>query len=148
VKRILLAVDDSPAGLAAARAAVELAAQTSARVRAIHVLADGQISRALHGSSAAATEERRAHQAAAVLHFVADLATRAAVELETASLTGEPAKVILDEAVRWPADLVVLGRAGDRHVGQPYIGSDVRRVLEFATHPVLVVPAVEEVRRR
>lgn len=147
MKRILLAVDDSPAGLAAARAAVELAAQTSARVRAIHVLADGQISRALHGSSAA-TEERRAHQAAAVLHFVGDLATRAGVELETASLTGEPAKVILDEAIRWPADIIVLGRAGDRHVGQPYIGSDVRHVLEFATLPVLVVPAMEAVRPR
>ena len=35
----------------------------------------------------------------------------------------------------------MIGRAGGRHVGEHYVGSDVQRVLEFAEIPVLVVPA-------
>jgi nucleotide-binding universal stress UspA family protein len=141
MKHILLAVDDSPAGLAAARAAITLAAQTSAQLRAIQVLANGEVARELHErSETARTEERRERGSTAVLKYVTGLAERAGVDIECMSLWGQPARVILNQATSWAADVIVLGRAGHRHVGQPYIGSDVRHVLEFTTVPVLVVP--------
>ncbi len=146
MKRILLAVDDSPAGLAAARAAVTLASQTSAQLRAIHVLVNGEVARELHErSELAGTDDRRERGSTAVLQYVTDLATRSDVAIETHSLRGQPARVILNQATAWPADLIVLGRAGHRHIGQPYIGSDVRHVLEFTTVPVLVIPHSERV---
>ncbi len=141
MNRILLAVDDSPAGLAAARVAIGLAVQTSAEVRAIQVLPDGELSRALHDQPrGVAADDRRSLGAQAVLRYVTDLAARSGVSVGTVMLSGQPARCILHEAATWPADVVVLGRAGDRHVGQPYVGSDVRHVLEFADVPVLVVP--------
>ncbi len=140
--RILLAVDDSPAGLAAARSAIRLAQQTSGHLRAVHVLPDGEVSRALDGAQDDSDlGARQARGAAAVLRYVADLAAVADVEVEVATLTGKPARTILGDAAAWSADLIVIGRAGGRHLGQHYVGSDVQRVLEFAVIPVLVVPA-------
>lgn len=148
MKRILLAVDDSPAGLAAARTAMALANGTSGQVRAVQVLTDGEVTRELEErSGTAGPHERRERGATAVLKYVADLAERSGVDIETACLWGKPAKVILHEAATWPADVIVIGRAGQRHVGQPYVGSDVRHVLEFATVPVLVVPHPERTGR-
>ena len=125
--RILVAVNDSPAGLAAARTAIRLARETSGEVRAVHVL----------GHDDTPGDE----QGRAVLAFVADLAATAGVALELATLPGRPARVILDQAADWHADVIVLGRSGVRHVGQPFVGSQVLHVIEFADVPVVVVPA-------
>lgn len=126
--RILLAVNDSPAGLAAARTAIRLARETSGLVRAVHVL----------GHAAAGGEER----GSAVLDFVAGLADRAGVAVEVSTMVGRPALAILEQAADWHADVIVLGRSGVRHVGQPFVGSQVLHVLEFAEVPVVVVPAM------
>jgi nucleotide-binding universal stress UspA family protein len=161
MRRILLAVDDSPASLATARAAVQLASECSADVLAVHVLGWPAVpgKEAGRGHGAPRTEAEppaaagRAGGAAgpgsgaavepdsiAVLRFAADLARRAAVPIEIMAPEGDPAREILDLAAAWPADLIVLGRSAGRRVGQPYIGSKVRHVLEFSDAPVLVVP--------
>jgi nucleotide-binding universal stress UspA family protein len=139
MKRILLAVNDTPAGIAAARAAVALAALTSAQVRAIHVL-DGPPSGAAPPAGEPSGSQREAGSAA-VLRFVSEMAAGASVPVQTATLHGRPATLILETAAAWPADLIVLGRAGYRRVGAPFVGSEVLHVLEFAEVPVLVVPA-------
>jgi len=141
MKHILLAVDDSPAGLAAARVAVEAAAAWTGELRAVHVLVDGAVQRALESRGAAAgVRGRRDLGAHAVLQHVADLAERAGVRVETLALEGQPARRILEQAGDWPADLIVLGGAGRGRIGQPYVGAQVQHVLEFAEVPVLVVP--------
>jgi nucleotide-binding universal stress UspA family protein len=76
-----------------------------------------------------------------VLGYVAGLAGRAGVAVEVLTLHGQPARAILDQASDWRADVIVLGRSGVRHVGQPFVGSQVLHVLEFAEVPVVVVPA-------
>jgi nucleotide-binding universal stress UspA family protein len=146
---ILLAVNDTPAGLAAARTAIRWARRSDASLRALHVLPDwaplptppgrptGATGAPTTGDDAAA---RRALGSAAVLHHVAELARREGVTVETVAMTGSPARAILGQASSWPADLIVLGRSGVRHVGQPFVGSQVLNVLEFAEVPVLVVP--------
>ena len=141
MKHILLAVDDSPAGLAAARVAVEAAAAWTGELRAVHVLVDGAVQRALESrGGAAAVRGRRDLGAHAVLQHVTDLAERAGVAVETLAREGQPARRILEQAGDWPADLIVLGGAGRGRVGQPYVGAQVQHVLEFAQVPVLVVP--------
>ena len=46
----------------------------------------------------------------------------------------------LEQSRTWPADLIVLGRSDRPGPGEPYVGAETRRVLEFADRPVLVVP--------
>lgn len=141
MNRILLAIDDSPAGLAAARTAIGLAVATGGGLRVVHVLSDGSLARALDGSGHEDdVRERQTSGAESVLHHVADLAAAAGVSAETRILQGKPARSILADATAWRADLIVVGRAGGRHVGEHYVGSAVQRVLEFTEIPVLVVP--------
>jgi nucleotide-binding universal stress UspA family protein len=139
--RILLAVNDSPAGLAAARAAIRFATQAGGQLRAVHVVGEPTEPRPRRGAQRVQPDEPRPGGAAQVLDYVAGLAGRAGVAIEVLTVRGQPARVILDQASSWHADVIVLGRSGVRHVGQPFVGSQVLQVLEFAEVPVVVVPA-------
>jgi nucleotide-binding universal stress UspA family protein len=140
--RILLAVTDSPAGLAAARAAIHFATQSGGQVRAVHVLAEPAAAAGpRRGAPRVEADARRSADSASVLGYVTGLGRRAGVAVEALTLHGQPARAILDQASAWQADVIVLGRSGVRHVGQPFVGSQVLHVLEFAEVPVVVVPA-------
>ena len=138
ISRILLAVDDSSAALAAARTAIEIAAATGATVRVLHVVANSELAAALR--SAACTGVPRSGAATSLLAHMAGLAAAAGVTAQTEQVAGEPARCVLDHARSWQADLVVLGRANRRGPGQPYIGHHTQYILEFAEWPVLTVP--------
>lgn len=140
--RILVAVDDSPAALAAARVAVALAARSGARLRFVHVLGDGELVRALAtpGERGLQVDQRRSTASQALLRHVAAEAARAGVAAETVGLEGHPAALLLTDAREWAADLVVLGRSDEHGPGRAYVGTVTRHVLEFADTPVLVVP--------
>jgi nucleotide-binding universal stress UspA family protein len=141
ITRILVAVDDSPASLRAARLAVELAAGLGARLRVVNVLRDHLLTQALEEiSRTAGVGARRDIAAAGVLGHVAALAEAAGVEVETRQLEGEPARRILAEAAAWPADLIVVAKSGQRRgAGGHYVGTATANILEFAEQPVLVV---------
>jgi nucleotide-binding universal stress UspA family protein len=139
--RVLVAVDDSPAALTAIDVAVSLAADSGAALRAVAVTEDGALAATLDELRPTdGAESRIAGAAHAVLGHIARLATERGVALETAQLTGEPFRAILDEARRWHADLIVMGRSDRRGPASPYVGSEVEHVLEFCQTPVLVVP--------
>lgn len=169
MRRILLAVNDSPAGVAAARAAIGFAHECGGQVLAVHVLAHappapprlGPPASTLRADGAAGAGSGRATEAgagrdegtgtgghgaerasAALLGWISELARSCDVPIETRTLPGSPAQVIIDEAAAWAPDVIVLGRSGVRHVGQPFVGSQVLHVIEFADLPVLVVPAI------
>ena len=142
IKRILVAVDDSPDSLAAARVAVELAGRISAQLRAVHVLANHLLNTALEQASGRpAADVRRALAAHTVLARVSKLAKSADVEIDTDLLSGDIGPAILDAARDWPADLVIVGKSARSASGEPYVGAQTRHVLEFASQPVLVVAA-------
>lgn len=141
MQRILVAVDDSAAGLASARLAVRLATQLGASLRLVHVVADSYVASALRGSGEPGLSERRDTAAGGLIRHVEGLARAAGVEAEAIELYGEPAPLILEQARSWPAELIVIGRGAERGVGGPYVGRETRMVLEFADQPVLVVPA-------
>ena len=141
-RRVLVAVDDSPAGLGAARAAVELAAGWGAEVRAITVLRDHTLERAIGGASGDAAA-RYAAGARSVLAWAVALASSRGVQCTTVVAEGEPFRKILEEADSWGADLVVMGRSDRRGPSSPYLGSETAHVLEFSERPVLVIPRAE-----
>lgn len=147
ISRILLAVDDSAAALAAARFAVDLAAACGAALNAVHVLADGELTAtlaAVSGEARAGGVEalawRRRAGGEALLHHVADLGARAGIHVELNQLWGEPASRILEQAGACNPELIVVGRSDRPDPRQPYVGSQTRQVLEFAEQPVVVVP--------
>jgi nucleotide-binding universal stress UspA family protein len=141
ISRLLLAVDDSVDSLAAARAAVELARQPGRVLRAVHVSLDGALDEALRSaSSRPGAEARRGRSDAAVLTRVRGLAAAAGVEVDTALLSGDVGRALLDDARAWRADLVVVGKSARSASGAPYVGTVTRHVLEFSEQPVLVVP--------
>lgn len=146
ITKILLAVDDSPAGLAAAHVAMALAQTCSADVRAVTVMVDGLLEAELAGigggsESSNALRARRGGGQTALLRHVCAIARTHDVTPETSAMLGEPAPTILAEARLYGPDVIVIGRSDRRRAGAPYVGSEVRHVLEFAEVPVLVVPA-------
>lgn len=142
MKRILVAVDDSPAGLRAAHVAAELAhCLPGAELHFVHVLGDGEVerrARPLHVDGTLA--RRRAEASASLLVHVAALAHRVGVAADTLAAEGVPAGVLLGESAAWRADLVVLGRNGGRGTRTSYVGSVARHLLELSDVPVLLVP--------
>lgn len=134
IERILVAVNDSPAGLGAFRSAMDLTQKYGAALRAIHV-SGGEV-----GSAVASPGADPTHDLGPLLQHVTALADRAGIQVETLEQHGEPAKRILEQAGSWPADLIVIGRSDHRGVGGPWVGRQTRMVLELADQPVLVVP--------
>ena len=138
-RRILVAVDDSPAALGAARIAIELANGWHSHVRLVTVAADHMLGALLDAAVPdGGASERLERAGQALLRHLAAGAERA--DVETVQLAGEPFRAILDEAQSWHADLIVMGRSDRLGPSSPYLGSVTAHVLEFADCPVLVVP--------
>lgn len=139
--RILVAVDDSAAALAAARAAIDVAVRTGAHLRFVHVTSDGELVRALADQGRDRHLAARRNKAAvALLDHVGAEAERAGIQAETKHLHGDPAAIVLAAVSDWGADLLVIGRSDIRGAGRPYVGTVTRHVLELVDIPVLVVP--------
>ncbi|MBX6722149.1 MAG: universal stress protein [Dactylosporangium sp.] len=124
-----------------ARLAVQLAATLHATVHAVAVHREASPSVTLPAVTVHSGDTRAAANApTSVLEYVRRLGEEADVPVRTVHLVGAAAPSILAEARSAAADLIVVGRSGRSGLGQPYIGSQTREVLEFAEVPVIVVP--------
>lgn len=83
---------------------------------------------------------RRIRESHAVFRPVRSFLEHHGIHAKYFQIEGAAATVILDEAERWNADLVVMGSRGHGALGQPVLGSAVSQVLARATLPLLVVP--------
>jgi len=118
IERMLLAVDDSPDSLRAARAAIELAKTLHARLRIVHVRADHLVDAAVEAASGRPeVGARRAQSGAAILTRVALMAGAAGVVTETDLLVGDAGPMIVNAARVWQADLIVAGRSARSTTG-------------------------------
>jgi nucleotide-binding universal stress UspA family protein len=143
-RRVLAAVDGSVASLKAGRLAIALAATWGAAVRLIAVADEPDTAGPGpgEGRSGSGLEERRT-QLRNVLEYVRrehdDV--QVVVDVVLRERPGaQPYELILEEAERWRADLLVVGRRGHRGLGRALLGSQAEHVLEFAGLPVVVVP--------
>lgn len=136
--RLHVPVDGSQASFEAARLAIDLAARWGSRVRAVYVVEQPDLDGADADTVARLRESGRS-----ILARIVELARQRGVPVEEALFDGVPFEVILDDATRWNADVIVMGRTGRTGPGRALLGSEAERVLEFTDRPVLIVPSVE-----
>ncbi len=144
-KKILVAIDGSHTSSLALQEAIKLAQEQSARLRLVHVIDefpfitadtgvidDTQLGEVLFKAGQNIIDEAVAKVKAAGL------------EVETAlpeNLTQRIATVIVEEAKRWSADLVVVGTHGRRGIQHLVLGSVAEGVARAATMPILLIPS-------
>jgi nucleotide-binding universal stress UspA family protein len=83
IDRVLVAVDDSSTSLAAARLAIDLAMGWGATLRAVTVVADHDVAEHLRSGTTNPVGQRLTAAAGTVLRYVAGLADRAGMPIET-----------------------------------------------------------------
>ena len=144
-KNILVGIDGSNTSALALQEAIKIAKEQSGRLRLVHVIdvfpfttpdtgliEDTQLEEALFKAGQAIVEEAR------------DEVQKAGVGVETAlpqNLNHEIGMVIVEEAKRWGADLIVVGTHGRRGIQHLVLGSVAERVARAATCPLLLVPS-------
>lgn len=143
-QRILVPVDGSPTSNAGLAEAIRLARLTGGQLRLLHVVdqmpfgvgaeaygaISGDVLTLLREAGEQILQDGRARVLAAGL----------AVDTAIFETPGRRlADYVAEQALAWPADLVVLGTHGRRGVGRLLLGSDAEQVARLAPVPVLLV---------
>jgi nucleotide-binding universal stress UspA family protein len=147
-KQILVATDGSDTSSAAVTQAAQLALALKARLRIFHAVtttpwaiddADGRLLQQLLDQLRSTGES--------IVHEAARAVRAQGVETDTRlveALGDEAGRCIVQEAVAWPADLVVCGTHGRRGIRRLLMGSDAEYVVRHGEIPVLLVRAVHK----
>lgn len=136
-QKILLAVDGSESAELATRHAVALASQTGAAVVAVYAV-DSHLAFKLGIYEGDALRELR-RDGEQALAAAAALGKEAGVEVETDLCEGRPGQVVMREAERAGADVIVLGSHGQGAISDILLGSVSQYVVHHAAVPVLIV---------
>ena len=144
-KRILVAIDGSPASRRGLKEAIRLAKGARARLLLLHVIDEvalvAAFPGALHTVDMVAPVREAGKTILARGREQAQLAGVSSQALLVESLEGSVAERIVREARRWRADLLVLGTHGRRGMRRMVMGSDAELVVREASTPVLLVRA-------
>jgi nucleotide-binding universal stress UspA family protein len=139
---IVTPVDFSVASAVALRTAVDLSRRHSGRITVLHALEE-EPRIAFSGSEAWGQARQVSARADAV---VARLRRKAALfgadDVDAEVATGDADRAILAAATRQDAGLIVMGTPHRSWIDRLLSGSTLRRVLQRATVPVLVIPVV------
>jgi nucleotide-binding universal stress UspA family protein len=135
MKKIFIPVDGSEHSQRAVAQAAELGRLAGAEARVFH-FQEREPSKA-----GVATFEATDEAAGLVDRAVAELrgAGVSASGETRAGLVGETAKAIVDESLRFEADLIVMGSRGLSDFQALLVGSVAHKVLHYAHCPVLIV---------
>lgn len=149
-ERILVPVDGSPTSGRGLDEAIQLARLTHARLRLCHVIDELSFALSMdayagHAGDWLGVLRDNGHR---ILEQARATAQAAGIEADTVLCDRFSAPVhetVIAEAVKWAADLIVLGTHGRRGVGRLVLGSSAEHILRHATVPVLLVraPAAE-----
>ena len=137
-KRILLALDRSPRADAVASIAAETARGAHATVRLLHVAPEPSAVHDGQGRVVAYADQESESLSSQGLDYLRELEAHfAGVPVESVVRFGDPVGLILDEALAFGADLIVVGTAGRSGIGRVLLGSVAERV--FGKAPVAVI---------
>ena len=147
-KNILVPVDGSATANKGLREAIRLAREQGATLTLVHVVEEGLTYRSmgLDGAGFFLDEVLRAlvRSGRVIVARALSAAHRAGVKArgEVIEDISEPvADVIVREARKAKADLIVLGTHGRRGVGRMLLGSDAEQIVRTSPVPVLLVRA-------
>jgi nucleotide-binding universal stress UspA family protein len=144
-KHILVAVDGSDTSNLALRESMKLAKEQQAVLRLVHVVDETPAYMTMDTAYVLADFQKAMREAGQkVLATCAATAREASIEVDTKFvilevLTQRICDAIIDEAKRWPADLIVIGTHGRHGFNHLLLGSVAEGVIRFATKPVLVI---------
>lgn len=143
-QHILIPVDGSPTSDRALQEALAFARQLKAQLQLLHVLEEIHFVDIESSINYAELQESIRNSGAKVL-------TQAQVLVQHAGMTAEAklleangervASVIVAEAERWPADLIVIGTHGRTGFSRLLFGSVAEGVVRTAPVPVLLIRA-------
>ena len=138
--KILVPVDGSKFSLEAVRLARRLALSHGSRVLLLHVL-DTTVVEQLQRFSDKSHDEVRTDMEKSAKGFLKDMSLEVSqrdITVDIILREGTPHEVILTEADKWGADLIVMGKLGKRRVSRILLGSVAERVIEFTRLPVML----------
>ena len=144
-QRILVPVDGSDTARRGLEEAIKLSKALGARVKLVHIVDESVLALNPETGVAAAplVEDFEASGKAILEEARADAAAQG-IDAETAlheNFTGRVAELILDEARKSGADLIVMGTHGRRGLRHAVLGSDAEAVVRGSNVPVLLVRA-------
>ncbi len=142
-KRILVPVDGSATSVAGLTQALGLARDQRAKVKLLHVIDEfGVFTTPDGGLNAGAVISALKRGGRQVLARAVRRAASRGLKPEAAlveNLSGRVADIVVEQARRWRADLIVMGTHGRRGVHRALLGSDAELVVRQAPVPVLLV---------
>jgi nucleotide-binding universal stress UspA family protein len=149
-RRILVPVDGSATSMQGLREAVRLAADQSARLHVLNVVDELILAQSLDAFGMSNTGDlieglREAGRKA--LAEATALTRRHGVKADIRMLDSRTLRVcdvIVGEAKKWRADLIVMGTHGKRGLTRMLLGSDAEGVLRNTPVPVLLVRATAQ----
>jgi len=151
LKKVLVAIDFSPASDEALRQAHERAPATGAQLAVCHIVPNELRSNLLFPqiSRIAALEFplEMSQIAEAASARVFEVTGRSSREFELIVDDGTPQALILSKAEEWLADLIVMGSHGQTSASEVLLGSVTDSVIRHAHCPVLIVRRGEPTRR-
>lgn len=141
--KLLVATDFSPQTDKVLRVARRLASALSAELCVLHVAAPEPAFKTYGAGERqdrdeTAAENREEHR---LVREAAQSMRDAGIDAVGIMLQGPPAKVILEEADKFDADLIVMGSHGFGAVFKLLLGSVSSAVMKKSGRPVLIVPA-------
>ncbi len=146
-RRILVPVDGSHTSTRGLQEAVELAKSQGAQLRLMHVVDESVLT--LNPEAIVGTGEllddivNAGKQALKNAHALAERHRVSADTVMYENIAGRVAPLILEEAKKWHADLIVMGTHGRRGITHAVLGSDAETVVRSSPVPVLLVRAPE-----
>ncbi|HTS22770.1 MAG TPA: universal stress protein [Casimicrobiaceae bacterium] len=147
-RKILVPIDGSPPARRGLEEAILLAKDQSASIRLLHVLDESAVTRAYDGTTylpASYVDDLMRNLTAAGSKLIKDAAAKARqrrVKVEGVLLEAfgrRVADVIVAEAKKWSADVIVLGTHGRAGLSRVVLGSDAELVVRESPCPVLLV---------
>lgn len=141
-EKILIATDGSERNQPAVKKGLELARESGSTVYAVYVVDDVMITSAEAGVITGDLYMTLKEEGEQALENIKQIA--GGQKVETYLLSGRPAKVITDFAVKNNVDLIVVGSQGKTGLKRLVLGSVAESVLRMADCMVLVVKNKEE----